>query len=141
MMKDNPLLLDKHIVERAEALGSALLADGMKGMGIEMDGCMCSDVMPITPSMKMAGTALTVETDDGDNFPIHVATYAGGEGYVMVIDGKNCSYRPYFGELIASAAKAVGLGEWYVTDWCATGTAAVSLDFRSLQEAFYSGVL
>lgn len=103
----NPPLIDAAIVEKARTLGSAILADGMKGL-VEMDGCMDAAVMPINLGMKMAGTALTVETENGDNFPIHVATYTGGDGYVMVIDGKNCQDRPYFGELICSAAKAVG---------------------------------
>lgn len=105
----NPELIDKEIVEEAKKMGAALLADGMKDMGIEMEGCMCPEMMPAgDPYVHMAGTALTVETDDGDNFPIHVATYSGGEGYVMVIDGKGCHHRAYLGGLIASAAQAIG---------------------------------
>lgn len=104
----NPPLIEADVVRRAKELGSALLADGMKDMGIEMCGCMEPAMMPIDPGMRMAGTALTVETKDGDNFPIHVATYAGGEGYVMVINGDNCPHTAYLGELIASAADAVG---------------------------------
>ncbi|MCD8223765.1 MAG: RraA family protein [Clostridiales bacterium] len=104
----NPVLIDEKVVAQAKQLGSALLADGMKGMGLEMDGCMEASIMPIGPHMSMAGTALTVETDQGDNFPIHVATYSGAEGYVMVIDGKGCAHTPYFGELVSGAAQAIG---------------------------------
>lgn len=107
-MNQNPPLLGNEIIERAKKLSSSLVADGMKGLGVEMDGCMEASIMAVDPFMKVVGTALTVETDNGDNFPIHVATYSGGEGYVMVIDGKGKADAAYFGELIASAAKAVG---------------------------------
>jgi regulator of RNase E activity RraA len=77
--------------------------------------------LPINPNAPMmVGTAMTVETDNGDNFPIHVATYSAKPGYVMVVDGKNYQERPYFGDLIVHAAKAVGLAgiviDGYVRD-------------------------
>lgn len=119
-IKQNPPLLGSDIIERAKKLSSSLVADGMKGLGVELDGCMEPAIMPIEPFMSVVGTALTVETDNGDNFPIHVATYTGGEGYVMVIDGKGKPDAAYFGELIASAAKAVGFSgvvcDGYVRD-------------------------
>lgn len=107
-LKENPALLPADVVRRAKELGSALLADGMKGLGFEMEGCMEAAIMPLDMGMRMAGTAITVETSDGDNFPIHLATYSGGEGYVMVIDGKACEHTAYFGGLISGAAKAIG---------------------------------
>lgn len=80
-------------------------------MGIPMDGCMEASIMPVNPdpNLSMIGTALTVDTNMGDNFPIHVATYSAQPGYVLVIDGKGYVERPYFGDLIMAAAKAVGL--------------------------------
>lgn len=66
-------------------------------------------MMPVNKNIVMVGTAITVSTDDGDNFPIHVATYSAKPGYVMVIDGKGYDKRAYFGDLIMGAAKAVGL--------------------------------
>jgi len=103
-----PELLPASVIERAKKLSPALLADGMKGLGIPVDGCMDTSILPVDPSMKVVGTAFTVETQDGDNFPVHVATYSGGSGYVMVIDGKGYDKRAYLGGLIAGAAKAVG---------------------------------
>ena len=91
MMKECAPLLPKEVVERAEKLGVALLLDGAKKAKIEIPngGCMDAEVMPVDQSMHVAGTALTVETSNGDNFPIHVASYSfDAEGYVMVIDGK-----------------------------------------------------
>lgn len=108
----NPLPepLPSDVIERAKKLNPALLCDGMKGMGIPMDGCMEASMMPVNSAAPlMVGTAMTVETDNGDNFPIHVATYSAMPGYVMVVDGKGYKERPYFGDLIVHAAKAVGL--------------------------------
>lgn len=108
----NPLPepLPEEVIERAKKLNPALLCDGMKGMGVPMDGAMEAAMLPVNPNAPlMVGTALTVETDNGDNFPIHVATYSAKSGYVMVVDGKGYQERPYFGDLIVHAAKAVGL--------------------------------
>lgn len=108
-LNEFPQLLSEDIIKRAEKLNPALLCDGMKGLGILKDGCMEHSIMPVDISMKVVGTAMTVKTDNGDNFPIHVATYACKPGYVMVIDGNNFLDRAYFGDLIMSAAKAVGI--------------------------------
>ncbi|WMJ83690.1 RraA family protein [Oscillospiraceae bacterium LTW-04] len=115
--KPLPELIDNELVARAAAFGTAQLCDGMKSLGIERDGCMDYNIMPITPGVKMAGTACTVETQDGDNFPIHVAIYQGKPGYVMVIDGKSYYDRAYMGDLMGGAAKAIGL-EGIVVDGC-----------------------
>lgn len=105
-----PEPLPEDVIERAKKLNPALLCDGMKGMGVPMDGAMEAAMLPVNPSAPMmVGTAMTIETDNGDNFPIHVATYSAQPGYVMVIDGKGYKDRPYFGDLIAHAAQAVGL--------------------------------
>lgn len=108
-MNPNPPLVEPEYIERARKLGPALLADGMKALGdIKNDGVMEAAMLPVSPEMVMVGTALTVDTDNGDNYPIHLATYSGGEGYVMVIDGKGYQKRAYLGDLIVSAAAAVG---------------------------------
>ena len=112
-----PVLLDQEIIDRASAFGSAELCDGMKGLGVPNDGCMAWDIMPLEKNMKMVGTACTVETEDGDNFPIHVAIYQGKPGYVLVIDGKNYKERTYLGDLMGAAAKAIGFNG-IVCDGC-----------------------
>lgn len=103
-----PELLSQEIIVRASKLNAAQLADGMKGLGIPNDGCMDAGIMPVDIDMRVVGTAMTVDTKDGDNFPIHVATYSGKPGYVMVIDGKGYAGKAYFGDLIMGAASAVG---------------------------------
>lgn len=104
-----PELLPEDVINRARKLNSALVSDGMKACKIPGAGAMDAEMMPVNPDAPiMVGTAMTVETDNGDNFPIHVATYSGSEGYVMVIDGKRNRDRGYFGDLIMGAAQAVG---------------------------------
>lgn len=103
-----PPLVDEGYIERARKLGSAELCDGMKGLGIYRNGCMDSKIKPIDDQLKMIGTATTVETDNGDNLPIHIAIYQGKPGYVLCIDGKSFTENAYLGDLMGSAAKAIG---------------------------------
>lgn len=131
-MHDFPELIPQELLERAKKLNPALLCDGMKGMGVPMDGCMEAAVMPVNPdpAMMMVGTAVTVETNNGDNFPIHVATYsAPQEGYVMVIDGKAYKERPYFGDLIMGAAKAVGYAGMVIDGYVRDKQGCIEMNF------------
>lgn len=104
-------LIEEEYLERARKLGVALLCDGVKKAKIDLPccGCMEAGIMPVARGMTMTGTAMTVETDQGDNFPIHVASYsAPGPGYVMVIDGKAYAGKAYLGDLIMGACQVVG---------------------------------
>lgn len=135
-IKDFPELLSEDIIRRAERLNPALLCDGMKSLGIPMDGCMEASIMPVDPSMKVVGTAITVDTDNGDNFPIHVATYASKPGYVMVIDGKGYTERTYFGDLIMGAAKAVGVKGMVIDGYIRDKEGCIALDFPVYAKGF-----
>lgn len=131
-MYEFPKLLPDEVIERAKRLNPALLCDGMKDMNIPMDGCMEAAIMPVNPdpSIMMVGTAVTVSTDHGDNFPIHVASYsAPASGYVMVIDGKAYKERPYFGDLIMGAAKAVGYAGMVVDGYCRDKQGCIEMNF------------
>lgn len=138
-----PELLPEDVIERAKKLNPALLCDGMKGMGIPMDGCMEASMMPVDPNTPlMVGTAITVETDNGDNFPIHVATYSSKPGYVMVVDGKGYRERPYFGDLIVHAAKAVGLAGIVIDGYTRDRQGCIELGFPVFSRGFMQrGVL
>lgn len=113
-------LVSKELLDRAKKLNVPLLLDGLKAAKIDIPngGCMDMHIGPVERGMTVVGTALTVETSDGDNFPIHVASYSfAAEGYVMVIDGKGYEGRAYFGDLIMGACQAVGF-EGMVIDGC-----------------------
>ena len=118
---DTPELLPAEVIARAEKLEPALVSDGMKGTAIPGEGTMDAEIMPVDPSMKIVATAITVNTCNGDNFPIHYATYTTPPGYVMVIDGNDFTRKAYLGDLIAGAAKAVGFKgiviDGYVRDY------------------------
>lgn len=107
--KELPELLPQTFIERAMRLGTAALADGMEGAGILRNGCMEPEMMPVDISMRMAGTAATVATGEGDNFPIHLAIYQSKPGYVLVVDGKGYRGSAYMGDLMIGASKAIGL--------------------------------
>ncbi|MDF2524573.1 MAG: proA 4 [Clostridiales bacterium] len=104
-----PELIPQELIDRASKLSPAQLCDGMKSLGIMREGCMDADLMPIDESKIMIGTACTVDTQDGDNFPIHVAIYQGQPGYVLVVAGKGYAESAYMGDLMGSAADAIGL--------------------------------
>lgn len=107
--KELPELISEDIIERISALSTAEIGDGMEGAGIPRNGCMDASMMPIKESMRVIGTACTVATEDGDNFPIHVAIYKSRPGYVLVVDGKGYTERAYMGDLMIGAAQAMGL--------------------------------
>lgn len=96
--------------------------------------------MPFTTArvtILRMGTYLTVDTENGDNFPIHVASYSfQADGYVMVIDGKAYEGRAYFGDLIMGACQAVGF-EGMVVDGCTRDRDGnIELDFPVYSRGF-----
>lgn len=103
-----PELIPKELIERASKLSPAQLCDGMKEMGIFREGAMDGDLLPIDESKIMIGTAYTVDTQEGDNFPIHVAIYQGKPGYVLLVAGKAYKEKAYIGDLMGAAADAIG---------------------------------
>ena len=125
-------LLPAEIIERAQKLNVPLLLDGVKAahLPIQNDGCMCAAINPVARGMRVVGTALTVETKDGDNFPIHVASYAfRPDGYVMVIDGKGYDGRAYFGDLIMGACQAAGFAGMVIDGYTRDKDGNLELNF------------
>ena len=132
-------LLPADIIERAGKLGVALLVDGVKAakMPIMNDGCMCAAINPVKRGMSVVGTAMTVETDNGDNFPIHVASYSiREEGYVMVIDGKGYDGRAYFGDLIMGSCQAAGFAGMVIDGYTRDRDGNVELGFPVYSRGF-----
>lgn len=120
MMNPCAPLLPEEVIARCKKLSVPMLLDGVKAAKLDIanDGCMDAPIMPVALGMTVVGTALTVKTQAGDNFPIHVASYSQpGDGYVMVIDGEGHQDRAYFGDLIMGACQAAGF-EGMVVDGC-----------------------
>lgn len=118
--KSLPDLISQEVIDRVKKLSPAQLCDGMEALGIERNGCMDASLLPLDSDKVLIGTACTVDTEDGDNFPIHVAIYQGKPGYVLVVAGKGYTERCYMGDLMGSAAEAAGLSgiiiDGYVRD-------------------------
>lgn len=132
-------LIDKEYIERAKTLGVALLCDGAKAAKLDLVNCGCMDaaIMPVDCKMTMVGTAMTVETANGDNFPIHVASYAVPcEGYVMVIDGKAYPHKAYFGDLIMGACQAMGFAGMVVDGYTRDRDGNIELGFPVYSRGF-----
>jgi regulator of RNase E activity RraA len=132
-------LIEKKYLDRARSLGVALLCDGVKKSGLDIPNCGCMDagIMPVDRGMTMVGTALTVETSEGDNFPIHLASYSTpSEGYVMVIDGRAYSHKAYFGDLIMGACQAVGFQGMVIDGYTRDRDGNIELGFPVYSRGF-----
>ena len=132
MINKNVPLLPEEIINRVKKLNVALILDGVKKakISIPMDGCMCAEMKPVGTTRLMVGTALTVETEEGDNLPINIAAYTRSlKGYVMVIDGKAYKERPYIGDLFERACKAMGLCGIVVNGYSRDSEETKKIDF------------
>jgi RraA family protein len=92
------------LVEAAARYQAAILADvaGRRGT-------LHGRVKPLSPTMKVAGPAVTVEVRPGDNLAIHAALSIAKPGDVIIVDGKGDLSCALIGEIMATQAKASGI--------------------------------
>lgn len=92
------------LVAQASKFQAAILADvaGRRGT-------LHGRVKPLSPKMKVAGPAVTVEVRPGDNLAIHAALAIAKPGDVIVVDGKGDLTCALIGEIMATQAHATGL--------------------------------
>lgn len=131
-----PGLIPTELIERAKALSPAQLCDGMAALGIERNGCMDASLVALDDGKYMIGTACTVDTEDGDNLPIHVAIYQGKPGYVLVVAGKGYTERAYMGDLMGNAADAIGLAGIVVDGYVRDKAGLAALDIPIYAKGF-----
>lgn len=74
-----------------------------------LEGAMAAGMMPLHYKMKLAGPAMTVECQPGDNLTIHKAIALAEPGCVLVITCKGYTDRGVFGELFATSCVARGI--------------------------------
>src|SRR6476620_10853676 len=96
--------IDAAIVDQASKFAASILADvaGRRGT-------LCSRVAPLSPSMRIAGPALTVEVRPGDNLMIHAAMAIAKPGDVIVVDGKGDLSSALMGEIMCQQCVALGV--------------------------------
>jgi 4-hydroxy-4-methyl-2-oxoglutarate aldolase len=92
------------LVAQAAKFQAAILAD-VAGRRGTLDG-----LAPLSPAMKLAGPAFTVEVRPGDNLMIHAAMAMAKPGDVLVIDGKGDTSCALMGALMMNGCKVLGLG-------------------------------
>lgn len=92
------------VVAEAAKYQAAILADvaGRRGT--------LDRVAPLSPAMRLAGPALTVEVRAGDNLMIHAAMALARPGDVLVVDGKGDTGCALMGALMVNACKVMQLG-------------------------------
>jgi 4-hydroxy-4-methyl-2-oxoglutarate aldolase len=93
------------VARRAANFQAAILAD-VAGRRGTLNG----RIAPVSPEMKCAGPALTIEVRPGDNLMIHTAMTMAKPGDVLVIDGKGDRTCALMGAIMINACKQLKLG-------------------------------
>ena len=92
------------VARRAASFQAAILAD-VAGRRGTLNG----RIAPVSPEMKCAGPAFTIEVRPGDNLMIHTAMTMAKPGDVLVIDGKGDRTCALMGAIMINACKQLKL--------------------------------
>lgn len=94
-----------------------------------LEGAMAAGMMPLHYRMKLAGTAMTVECQPGDNLTIHKAIALAEPGSVLVISCKGYTDRGVFGELFATSCVARGIAGVVIDGACRDKEDLIDMNF------------
>src|SRR5262245_17109286 len=110
--------VSRSVIEKAAQFPSSILADvaGRRG-------ALSGRIAPLSPTMKFAGPALTVEVRPGDNLMIHAAMAIAKPGDVIV-DGKGDLSSALMGEIMCQQCAALGVSA-VVIDGAVRDSAAI----------------
>lgn len=94
-----------------------------------LEGAMDSAIMPLHYKMKLAGPAMTVECQPGDNLTIHKAIHIAEPGTVLVISCKGYTDRGVFGEMFATSCVARGIAGVVIDGACRDKEDLIDMNF------------
>ena len=92
------------VVKQASQYAASILAD-VAGRRGALDGRIAA----LTPTTRLAGTALTVEVRAGDNLMIHAAMQLAKPGDILVIDGKGDTTCALMGTIMMNGCIQLGI--------------------------------
>lgn len=98
------MLFTPPLIEELRTLGAATLLEGHG-----QQGALHSGIKPIDPTLRLAGPALTVECQPGDNLMLHYAVTLARPGDVLVVDAKGFEEGGHWGDILTLAAQKAGI--------------------------------